>query len=93
MKLSVAATQALGFVYKENKGIDYSKYGSIKISGELIFKYTYILESVGGAIISSLMFDYLKHLGYVERTTCEGGIIRVFLNTKYFRDLENKQEI
>lgn len=93
MKLSVAAIKALGFVYKDNKGIDYSKYGSIKLSGELIFEYTYVLKNVSNIIINTLMFDYLEHLGYVESTKCEGSIIQVILNQKYFDDLENKQEI
>lgn len=91
MKLSLAATQALGFVYKESKGIDYSKYSSIKLNAEPIF--TYILANVGMLHIGSLVFDYMKRLGYIQYTECEGSIIKVFLNQKYFDDLENKQEI
>lgn len=93
MKLSLAATQALGFVYKESKGIDYSKYRSIKLNTEPIFTYTYILANVGMLHIGSLVFDYMKRLGYIQYTECEGSIIKVFLNQKYFDDLENKQEI
>lgn len=93
MKLSLLAIQALGFVYKENKGIDYSKYRSIKLNAEPIFTYTYILANVGMLHIGSLVFDYMKRLGYIQYTECEGSIIKVFLNQKYFDDLENKQEI
>ena len=45
MKLSLVAVHALSFVYKDNKGIDYSKYSSsIKVSGDFIFEYTYMLK-------------------------------------------------
>lgn len=92
MKLSVVTSKALGFVYKETK-TDYNKYGSIRLDVEPIFTYTYILANAGMIIISSLTFDYIKRLGYVEYTEGEGSIIKVFLNKKYFEDLKNKQEI
>lgn len=92
MKLSIASVKALGFVYKEHK-IDYNKYGSIKLNAEPIWTYTYILANAGMVVVNALMFDYIKRLGYVEYTECADGIIKVFLNKKYFRDLSSKQEI
>lgn len=52
-----------------------------------------MLKNVGNCIISTLMFKYLRSLGYVETTECVGNVIQVILNQKYFNDLENKQEI
>ena len=93
MKLSLVAIQDLGFVYKENKGIDYSKYYGPKIKVLPTLEYVYILDNVSNLVIGSLMFKFLQSSGYVEYTECEGSIIRVTLNQKYFDDLENKQEI
>ena len=92
MKLSLVTVKALGFVYKENK-IDYSKYGSIKLTTEPVLSYMYILENAGNLLISSLMFDWLKKNEYIESTKCENGFIKITLNLKYFYDLQNKQEI
>lgn len=92
MALSLAAVKCLDFVYKDYK-IGYNKYGSIKLNAEPIVTYTYILANVSMLVISTIMFEYLTRLGYVEYTKCEGSIIKVFLNQKYFDDLKNKQEI
>ena len=93
MKLSLAVVKALGFVYKDNSSIDYSKYYGPKIKVLPTLEYVYILDNVSNLVIGSLMFKFLQSSGYVEYTKCEGSIIRVTLNQKYFYDLENKQEI
>lgn len=92
MQLSRITAKALGFKYTATK-VDYNKYGSLKINGEIIHKYSYVIVNIRNLIISELMFDILKKAGYVENTTCEGAYIKVTLNQKYFDDLENKQEI
>lgn len=93
MKLSLVTVKALEYTYIKNKGIDYTKYNSIKLTTEPVLSYMYVLENAGNILISSLIFDWLRKNDYVESTKCENGIIKVVLNLKYFYALQNKQEI
>ena len=93
MQLSIVAIKALNYKYNKSN-IDYNKYNdNLKIKVLPILEYIYIIDNVSNLVISSLMFKYLQSLDYVESTKCEGNIIKVTLNQKYFNDLENKQEI